>query len=96
MSLLVGPQAKLLPFVVHTKALGVLIEARKASGFFIGSDAFHFDDFGTGEDVGELDGAPAFLLISNDLKYVFFHGVTLRDILLMLVALIRILVSAYM
>ena len=52
--------------MVQAHALRILVETCETSGLLVRLDAFHLDDFGAGEHVGEFDWGSTFLLILYD------------------------------
>ena len=70
-----------------------MVEARETSAFFVWLDALHFDDLGPRQNIGELDWAPGFLLVLDDLLYRLLDRVALGDGLVESVALVGVLVS---
>ena len=90
-----GSEAELLSLVEHREALGVLVQPREGPALVIRFDAFHFNNFGSRENISELDRGPSLFLILYDLQNCLFHGVSLSDSFVIRITLVSVLVTTY-
>lgn len=93
--LLSRSETKLLSLVIKAEALRILVEASETSSLLVWLDAFHLDDLGAGENVGELDWGATLFLVLNNFANAFLYRVTLRRSLIVKISLVCILVALY-